>query len=229
MATEAKRDGWLSRRMMRLTRPERWAVNSRRHARRTMAVATALLEHVSLPADPYCLEVGCGQGALARMLAEDYNAYVVATDYDPAQVAVARRRLADLAARIDLRVVDARDLQFDDAHFDAVFSFGVLHHITRGWQMAVSEVARVLKPGGSYVFTEMVVPSGAGRLVQRLLLVVGLMAEAELQETLAANGLQIDYLGQDGAMAGLSGYCMGTARKAGGHPIPQDAQRTASV
>jgi SAM-dependent methyltransferase len=40
-----------------------------------------------------------------------------------------------------------------DESFDAVFDFGVIHHIFR-WEDAVREVRRVLKPGGIFVFEE---------------------------------------------------------------------------
>jgi ubiquinone/menaquinone biosynthesis C-methylase UbiE len=199
--------------MMRLTRPERWVMNSRSHARRTVRVAQGLLERFSLPAEPLCLEVGCGQGALARLLAEQYNARVIATDFDPAQVALAKKRLTGMAVRVEFRVMDARAMVFDDGRFDAVFSFGVLHHITRGWQKAVSEVARVLRPGGWYAFTEMVVPLKAGGLRRRLLLAVGLLGEAELRSSLSANGLEVDHFARERATAGLAAYSMGTAQK----------------
>jgi ubiquinone/menaquinone biosynthesis C-methylase UbiE len=57
-----------------------------------------------------------------------------------------------LAAHIDRRTVlelgGAECLPFADQYFDAVFDFGVLHHIPR-WQTAVAEIGRVLRPGGA--------------------------------------------------------------------------------
>ena len=38
--------------------------------------------------------------------------------------------------------------------FDAVFGFGVLHHVP-DWQSALGEIARVLKPGGTYFLEEL--------------------------------------------------------------------------
>jgi ubiquinone/menaquinone biosynthesis C-methylase UbiE len=49
---------------------------------------------------------------------------------------------------IDFRVGNAEKLEFPDATFDAVYSFGVLHH-TPDINAAVAEVHRVLRPGGS--------------------------------------------------------------------------------
>ncbi len=217
MTTSHRRDNWFTRRVMKLTGVEKRVMNSAEHAQNTVRVATALLERVSLPPQPRCLEVGCGQGALARLLVERYNAQVVATDYDPAQVAVARERLADLEGRVEFRVVDARTMPFeDDAMFDAVFSFGVLHHIPRGWRGAVAEMARMLKPGGWFVFTDVVASARIGRLLRRLLPRFDLLEETALHTCLAQNGLCLEHYTYDEGLnpvPGLMNTCTATARK----------------
>ena len=63
-------DSWFTKRVMKLTCFEKWFMNSPHHARHTERTALALLEHVELPPQPRCLEVGCGQGALTRLLVE---------------------------------------------------------------------------------------------------------------------------------------------------------------
>ena len=219
MTRATRTDNWFTRRVMRLTCFERRAMNSAKHAQLTVRVATKLLERVNLPPRPMCLEVGCGQGALARLLVERYNARVVATDYDLAQIALARERLADLDGQVEFRVVDARAMPFeDDALFDAVFSFGVLHHLTRGWRLAVAEVARMLKPGGWFVFTDLVLSPRVGRLMTRVLPRSDLLHETALHASLAENGLCLAYYAYDPAEAmavlGLMNYCTATARKA---------------
>ena len=213
MTTSAYSDSWFTRRIMKLTRLEKQLMNSPRHARHTERTALALLEHASLPPRPRCLEIGCGQGVVTRLLAERYGAQVVASDYDPAQVAVARERLADLDGPVEFRVVDARAVPFDDAEFDAVFSFGVLHHIPGGWREAVAEIARVLKPGGWFVFTDLVVSPRAGRLMGWL----GPLDEAALHACLAQNGLGLSHYahGHGGFLAGLGlmSYCVAVVHK----------------
>jgi ubiquinone/menaquinone biosynthesis C-methylase UbiE len=210
-------DNWFTRRFMKLTRPERRAMNSLRHARHTQRTAEALLEYVSLPEQPHCLEVGCGQGALARLLAERYGAQVIATDYDPAQVALAQERLADLGTSVGFRVVDARAIPFDDAEFDALFSFGVLHHILGGWREALAEIARVLKPGGWFVFTDLIATPRAGRLMRWLLPRLDQLEEIALQRCLAKNGLGLEHYAHDRgefmAVLGFMNYCTAVARK----------------
>jgi ubiquinone/menaquinone biosynthesis C-methylase UbiE len=215
--TTSHSDNWFTRRFMKLTRPERRAMNSPRHARHTQRTALTLLEHASLPNQPYCLEIGCGQGALARLLAERYGAQVIATDYDPAQVALAQERLADLGTSVGFRVVDARAIPFDDAEFDALFSFGVLHHILGGWREAVAEIARVLKPGGWFVFTDLIATPRAGRLMRWLLPRLDQLEEIALQRCLAENGLGLEHYAHDRgefmAVLGFMNYCTAVARK----------------
>jgi len=65
----------------------------------------------------------------------------------------ARRRLAPHGERVRLWVGDASDIEADDATFDAVFDFGIIHHIPEWWP-AVVEVARVLRPGGRFFSEE---------------------------------------------------------------------------
>jgi ubiquinone/menaquinone biosynthesis C-methylase UbiE len=210
-------DSWLAKRIMKLTCFERRFMNSPRHARHTEQTALALLEHVSLPPQSRCLEVGCGQGALARLLVERYGAQLIASDYDPAQVALAQERLADLGEQVEVRVVDARAIPFEDAEFDAVFSFGVLHHIPGGWREAVAEIARVLKPAGWFVFTDLVVAPRAGRLIRRLLPRFDQLEETALQECLAEDGLGLEHYahgqGEFMAVLGLMNYCTAVAHR----------------
>jgi cyclopropane fatty-acyl-phospholipid synthase-like methyltransferase len=217
MTTTPNSDNWFTKRFMKLTRPERRAMNSPKHAQHTQQTALALLEHVSLPSQPCCLEIGCGQGALARLLVEQYGAQVIASDYDPAQVTLAQERLADLGERVELHVVDARAIPFDAAAFDAVFSFGVLHHIPNGWREALAEIARMLKPGGWFVFTDLVLTPRAGRLMRQLLPRFDQLEEAALQDCLVQNGLNLEHYayGQGELMAvlGLMNYCTAVARK----------------
>ena len=190
---KTQKDGWLSRWIMRLTPLEKRAVNSPSHARRTVAIARSLLEHVTLPPQARCLEIGCGQGALSGLLVEDFGARVVATDFDPDQLALARDRLVDLGDRVAFRVVDARSLPFEDGQFDAVFSFGVMHHIHRGWRAVVAEVTRVLKPAGVFVFTGFYLPSWSSRLMRTLFSRFDQLEHGPLCRCLSEHGLSVSY------------------------------------
>ena len=108
---------------------------------------------------PVCLEIGCGSGVGAEVIAKQFGAgKVIATDIDPAQIERAQRRLKpELAGIIEFKVDDAMALDQFSCTFDAVFSFGVIHH-AEDWRKAIAEIARVLKPGGEFFFEELLRP-----------------------------------------------------------------------
>jgi uncharacterized membrane protein YdjX (TVP38/TMEM64 family) len=71
---------------------------------------------------------------------------LAAFDAMPEQVEIARKR--GLPANVE--VGDIADTKFTSEQFDAVFTFGVFHHVPE-WPKAVREMVRVLKPGGVLV------------------------------------------------------------------------------
>jgi SAM-dependent methyltransferase len=92
------------------------------------------------------LEIGCGTGVHARLLAEA-GARLTAVDLTPTAVELTRRRLELHGLQADVREADAEHLPFDDASFDFVWSWGVIHHSAHTGRV-VGEIARVLRPGG---------------------------------------------------------------------------------
>jgi SAM-dependent methyltransferase len=143
---------------------------------------------------------------------------VTATDFDPAQVALAESRLSDLRGRVILRVADARDLPFEDARFDAVFSFGVMHHIAGGWRRVVAEVARVLKPEGAFVHTDIYLADWVARRVRRLRPRFDQLEHGPLAEVLAENGFRIDHECWERHACGLLASGRTVARRRGPPP-----------
>ena len=101
------------------------------------------------------LELGCGRGVGTQIIFERFGARQVhAFDIDPDMVKQAQRRLSSYPAnRLKLYVGDAVAIDEGDESFDSVFAFGIIHHVTH-WKTAISEVARVLRPGGRFFFEE---------------------------------------------------------------------------
>jgi SAM-dependent methyltransferase len=93
------------------------------------------------------LDAGCGSGPLFAAL-RDRGAIVAGFDSSAGMLEQARRRLGDDA---DLRVAElGGPLPFPDAAFDDVIASLVLHYL-EDWGPALSELRRVLKPGGRLI------------------------------------------------------------------------------
>lgn len=105
--------------------------------------------------DARVLEVGCGRGVGTELILERFGAaHVTAFDLDPDMVARAERRLArHIPRRVSLSVGDVTSIDAAPGSFDAVFDFGIVHHVP-AWRSAVAEIARVLRPGGRFYFEE---------------------------------------------------------------------------
>lgn len=103
------------------------------------------------------LDVCCGTGDLAVAMLEGGAGEVIATDFAPAMVEIAKEKAGD---RIDFSVADTTRVPFPDASFDvATVGFGVrnLEDMDAGFR----EMHRVLKPGGRFMILEFSRPPNA--------------------------------------------------------------------
>jgi SAM-dependent methyltransferase len=94
-----------------------------------------------------CLDLGCGGGVFVPLLV-DRGWSVVGVDLSADQLAVARSSIGEQAEA--LVQADAQALPFDPGSFDAVVAALVHTDIDR-YDLALREVARVLRPGGRFV------------------------------------------------------------------------------
>ncbi|MCI0580421.1 MAG: class I SAM-dependent methyltransferase, partial [Chloroflexi bacterium] len=109
-------------------------------------VAREFLSWLAIPANSRWLDVGCGTGALCQsILQQAAPREVTGIDRSEAYVAFAQQQLQDERARF--QISDAQDLAVDTAACDAVVSGLALNFIPDPRQ-AVSEMARVTRPGG---------------------------------------------------------------------------------
>jgi ubiquinone/menaquinone biosynthesis C-methylase UbiE len=96
------------------------------------------------------LEIGSGSGSVARqVLSPDPELAWVAMDLDPQMTQAAATRLRAFP-NASAQTGDATVMPFRDESFDSVVSCLMLHHII-DWERALAEVARVLRPGGTFV------------------------------------------------------------------------------
>ena len=108
-------------------------------------------EQRRLPYDR-ALELGCGSGFfLLNLIQAGVARRGSVTDLSPGMVRVAMRNAANLGLEIDGRVADAEGIPYPDDTFDLVVGHAVLHHIP-DVELSLTEVVRVLKPGGRFVF-----------------------------------------------------------------------------
>ena len=97
------------------------------------------------------LDLGGGDGRLAIAIARKYSnlRHIVSGDISQDMTKRAKRRVtyANLSSTISAECLDMHALPYSNAQFDAVVSFGALHHARCPHAMLL-EAHRVLRPGG---------------------------------------------------------------------------------
>ena len=143
--------------------------------------------HYDFPAGAQVLELGCGTGgtwkgqeALLRRCSE-----LRLTDLSPAMVAAAREALGE-AAPLRYEVADIQRLPFPADSFDAVIANMMLYHVP-DLQKGLSEVRRVLKPGGCF-YAATYGEHGIVEALCRILAPLGLRDETDKTFTLQNGG-----------------------------------------
>lgn len=116
------------------------------------------------------LEIGCGNGNGAKLIRKYFNpGNIEAIDIDERMIYIARKRNKD--NKVKFHLMSAAQLEFPDKSFDAVFDFGIIHHLA-DWRSCISELKRVLKPGGELIIEEMSSDSfstGMGKVLRKIL------------------------------------------------------------
>ncbi len=141
---------------MKMNRVEKFFMNNPVRSLIQRSYEAPLLEHMGGRVEGMrVLEVGCGRGIGTELIFKQFGAREIhAYDIDPDMVRKARQRLSAYSAeRLRLAVGDVTALDAEDGAYDAVFDFWIIHHVPE-WQRAVSEISRVLKPGGRFFFEE---------------------------------------------------------------------------
>lgn len=120
-----------------------WSADSySTHARFVADLAGAVVEWLDPQAGERILDLGCGDGALTRKIA-DAGAVVKGIDKSPDLLAAARQ------LSLDVEEGDGHELAFDQ-EFDAVFSNAALHWMNQP-EKVIDGVWRALRPGGRFV------------------------------------------------------------------------------
>ena len=121
---------------------------------------SAMVDRV-LPADGVILDVASGTAGVALQLERRGGAKVVGVDLTEAMLRQGRQRVAAAGKgnRIGLVAGRAEQLPFPDRHFDALTVTYLLRYV-QDPQATLTELARVLRPGGVMASLEFAVPAG---------------------------------------------------------------------
>jgi ubiquinone/menaquinone biosynthesis C-methylase UbiE len=117
-----------------------------------LIVLKVLRQQISLRKGKVVLEIGCGNGNGTKLIKKYFKPKeIYGIDLDPKMIEIAQKK--QKAEGVFFTVGDAAKLPYKDQMFDAVFDFGVIHHIA-AWKECLKEVKRVLKPGGQLIIED---------------------------------------------------------------------------
>ena len=100
------------------------------------------------------LEVGCGAGYGIEQINKSFKPKeYFAFDINPKMVSLSIAKVKKKRLPVNVFLGDVREIKLPSKKFDVIFVFTVLHHV-EGWQEALKEIYRVLKPKGLLLINE---------------------------------------------------------------------------
>ncbi len=141
--------------LSRKLREEAYGEDIGQHSWVTADELRADIERLRILAEHRVLDLGCGPGGPLNFVARATGCSGVGLDVSAAAIEAARARAADagLVSRLSFHQADL-DKPIDAVRpFDAAFSLDVVLHL-RDRQACFRDVARLLKPGGRFLFTD---------------------------------------------------------------------------
>ena len=133
---------------------EYWAMNNPLRAFVQRHYEAPRLKRLSTGKSDTILEIGCGQGAGARIIYDLFSPQkYVGVDLDPRMIRRAKRKAGALPNATFMEG-DVSNLEFPDSSFDLIIDFGIVHHVPN-WKDALAEVHRTLKVHGEFLFEDL--------------------------------------------------------------------------
>lgn len=116
---------------------------------------------IDCPETKTALDAGCGSGRYSYALKLLGLKNIVGIDFSAKNIEIAQSKIDSRQVDgVEFRVGDVTDIPFDGESFDFILSNGVLHHVDKDYDLLLSELRRVLKPGGNAYFYVMEQPGG---------------------------------------------------------------------
>jgi ubiquinone/menaquinone biosynthesis C-methylase UbiE len=182
---------------MKLNWAERWAVNNPTRPIQQGLEVRWMKRRRPLAPESVVLEVGCGRGAGAALIRKEFQPAVLqAMDLDLEMLRRGRTYLPDRERKgISFYVADVLRIPAGSESLDAVFGFGVLHHVP-DWESALREIVRVLKPGGVYYLEELYPSLYQNFITKHILLhpAANRFFSGDLKRALKGAGLALNHL-----------------------------------
>ena len=109
-----------------------------------------IMEHYEFGANFRVLELGCGTGSMWKdnMSVLPQDSFLVLSDFSSGMLETTRDNLG-VHAQLDYQVIDIQSIPYPDNSFDMVIANMMLYHVP-DLHKGLSEVRRVLKPGGKF-------------------------------------------------------------------------------
>lgn len=138
-------------------------------------------EQLGLTKDKTVLDVACGTGTSALALAKRFDCRVIGIDLSEKNLEKARAKVAekDMEDKIEFKLSDAELLKFENEIFDSVICECALCTFPNK-TIAIQEMYRVLKPGGTIGITDVVIegdlPEELRGMISHVLCIAGAMS-----------------------------------------------------
>ncbi|MBZ0217889.1 MAG: class I SAM-dependent methyltransferase [Fimbriimonadaceae bacterium] len=149
------------------------------------------------------LEVGCGTGSTALLLASNAG-HIIASDLSPNMIAIATEKAREQGvSNISFVAADLFDRMIDGEPYDAIMAFNVLH-LLEDTANGIRRINELLKPGGTFISKTVCLPESGihcklqfMRMVLPLMQMLGmapyvnLMKINELEDIISSQGFKI--------------------------------------